>query len=247
MTDKPIYAIAGFNDNIKGTVKFSEDLDNNQIKIDLNISGLTPNSLHGFHVHEAGDLTDKCTSMCAHFNPYGKTHGCPGLRERHVGDLGNIKTNNRGEAKYTFYDNVIKLRGTKCNIIGRGLIIHEDEEVIIQKPSKTEDALTPSKMFSFYKTGFTFAMDALKTIKGVKIQFVKLVPIDSNSEIASVMVGIDAKSNHIYNIIETGKNNTVTTLEIRSFKTNQPVSEKLFIFDVLKYRDQKKYSISEPK
>jgi len=128
------------------------------------------------------------------------------------------------------------------------LIIHEDEEVIIQKPSKNnEETITHSKMFSFYKTGFTFAMDALKTIKGVKIQFVKLVPIDSNSEIASVMVGIDAKSNHIYNIIETGKNNTVTTLEIRSFKTNQPVSEKLFIFDVLKYRDQKKYSISEPK
>ena len=53
MTNKPIYAIAVFNDNIKGTVKFTEDLDNNQIKIDLNITGLKPNSLHGFHVHEA--------------------------------------------------------------------------------------------------------------------------------------------------------------------------------------------------
>jgi Cu-Zn family superoxide dismutase len=113
MTQKPIYAIAVFTDTIKGTVKFTEDLINNQIKIELNITGLNPNSLHGFHVHEAGDLTDKCTSMCAHFNPYGKTHGCPGLTERHVGDLGNIKTNNKGEAKYTFYDNVIKLRGTK--------------------------------------------------------------------------------------------------------------------------------------
>jgi len=128
MSNKPIYAIAVFNDNIKGTVKLTEDLVNNQIKIDLNITGLTPNSLHGFHVHEAGDLTDKCTSMCAHFNPYGKNHGCPGATERHVGDLGNIKTNSKGEAKYTFYDNVIKLRGTKCNIIGRGLIIHQDQD-----------------------------------------------------------------------------------------------------------------------
>jgi Cu-Zn family superoxide dismutase len=66
--------------------------------------------------------------MCAHFNPFGKNHGCPGLKERHVGDLGNIVTNGKGEAKYVFYDNVIKLRGTKCNIIGRGLIIHEDED-----------------------------------------------------------------------------------------------------------------------
>ena len=128
MTSKPIYCVAVFNDGVRGTVKFSEDTTDNRIKIDLNISGLIPNSLHGFHVHEAGDLTDKCASACAHFNPYGNTHGCPGMSKRHVGDLGNIKTNNKGEARYTFYDNVIKLRGTKCNIIGRGLIIHEDED-----------------------------------------------------------------------------------------------------------------------
>jgi Cu-Zn family superoxide dismutase len=50
------------------------------------------------------------------------------MSKSHVGDLGNIKTNNKGEAKYTFYDNVIKLRGSKCNIFGRGLIIHQDED-----------------------------------------------------------------------------------------------------------------------
>ena len=129
MTNKPIYAIAVFNENnIKGYVKFSEDLINDRIKIELNITGLIPNSLHGFHVHEAGDLTDKCSSMCSHYNPYKKTHGCPGMIKRHVGDLGNIKTNKKGDARYTFYDDIIKLRGKKCNIIGRGLIIHEDED-----------------------------------------------------------------------------------------------------------------------
>lgn len=127
MPIKPICAIAVFNETIQGTVKFTEDVVKNQIRIDLN-KGLRSNSLHGFHVHEAGDLTDKCTSMCSHFNPYGYTHGCPGMKERHVGDLGNISTNNKGEARYTFYDNIIKLRGSKANIIGRGLIIHEDED-----------------------------------------------------------------------------------------------------------------------
>ena len=124
-----VYAIAVFNNyNIKGTVRFTEDLDANRVRIDVSIKGLTPNSLHGFHVHEAGDLTDKCTSMCAHFNPYGKTHGCPGMKERHVGDLGNLSTNSKGEATYSFYDNAIKLRGTRCNILGRGLIIHADKD-----------------------------------------------------------------------------------------------------------------------
>jgi len=129
------------------------------------------------------------------------------------------------------------------------LIIHEDEEVIIQKPSNDEDdeTLTPSVMFSFYKNGYTYKMGELKSIKGIKIQYVELTPIDSNSEIKSVLIGIDVKTKHIYNIIEIGKNDTVTTLEIRTFKTNQPISEKLFIFDTAKYRDQKKYTISEPK
>jgi Cu-Zn family superoxide dismutase len=121
-----IQAIAVFNDKVKGYVIFTEE--DNKIRIDLNLTGLKSHFEHGFHVHEAGDLTDSCTSMCSHFNPYGKTHGCPGMKNRHVGDLGNIHTNSKGEAKYTFYDDVIKLRGSKCNIIGRGLVIHADSD-----------------------------------------------------------------------------------------------------------------------
>jgi len=130
MNSKPIKAIAVFpssvGNDISGNVKFTEF--GSKIKIDVFLTGLKPNSLHGFHVHEAGDLTDKCTSMCAHFNPYGSTHGCPGMKQRHVGDLGNLQTNNKGEAKYTFFDNFIKLRGSKANILGRGLIIHADPD-----------------------------------------------------------------------------------------------------------------------
>ena len=127
MSKNLIHAVAVFTESIKGQVYFTES-SSSIVRIDLNISGLKPNSAHGFHVHQAGDLTDKCKSMCAHFNPYNKNHGCPGVKERHVGDLGNIVTNHKGEAKYTFYDNIIKLRGKMANIIGRRLIIHEDED-----------------------------------------------------------------------------------------------------------------------
>ena len=129
MNKKPIIAVAVFNSgNIKGNVYFVEDTKNDQVIIKINIKGLNKNSLHGFHVHESGDLTDQCTSMCAHFNPYKKNHGCPGMRERHVGDLGNLKTDKNGQAIYNTIDDVIKLRGTKANIIGRGLIIHADPD-----------------------------------------------------------------------------------------------------------------------
>ena len=65
---------------------------------------------------------------CAHFNPYGKDHGGPEMKNRHVGDLGNIYFDKKGEAKYSFQDDYIKLRGTKSNIIGRSVVIHADRD-----------------------------------------------------------------------------------------------------------------------
>jgi Cu-Zn family superoxide dismutase len=126
---KPITAIAVFvGPKINGSVIFTEEIDTGLVKIDVSLTGLKKNALHGFHVHESGDLTDNCESMCAHFNPYKKKHGCPGKKERHVGDLGNLKTDSKGNSQYTFYDNMIRLRGSKSNILGRGLIIHADPD-----------------------------------------------------------------------------------------------------------------------
>lgn len=128
----PIYAIAVFektsNNPISGRVNFIEDLEQQDVIIQIKLSGLNKSSFHGLHIHEAGDLSDKCTSMCSHFNPFGKTHGCPGSKERHVGDLGNLVSNKQGIADYVIRDSIIKLRGIKSNIIGRGLVIHADKD-----------------------------------------------------------------------------------------------------------------------
>jgi Cu-Zn family superoxide dismutase len=121
-------AVAVFNSGkIKGTVHFTEIKNPNFMKIYIDLKGLKKNSLHGFHVHESGDLTNECESLCSHFNPYGKKHGCPGAKERHVGDLGNIHTDENGCAKYMITDDVIRLHGIR-SIIGRGLIIHADPD-----------------------------------------------------------------------------------------------------------------------
>jgi Cu-Zn family superoxide dismutase len=112
--------------NIKGSVDFVEDIDAKTVKIVGELkSNKYKNSIHGFHIHEAGDLTDSCHGACSHFNPYGKNHGGPDSNERHVGDLGNIKFNAKGISVINMKDSMIKLRGTKCNIMGRSLVIHE--------------------------------------------------------------------------------------------------------------------------
>ena len=122
-----ITAIAVFDSKIKGIVRFTETADNH-VEIEVHLTGLKKNYRHGFHVHECGDMSEQCESMCAHFNPYNTTHGGPDSKIRHVGDLGNIQSDQHGNVNHIFKDHMIKLRGTKCNIIGRGLIIHADED-----------------------------------------------------------------------------------------------------------------------
>jgi len=50
-------------------------------------------------------------------NPQGKEHGAPSDSERHVGDLGNYKTDGQGNGKGSVEDKFIKLIGQE-SVIG---------------------------------------------------------------------------------------------------------------------------------
>lgn len=114
----------------------------------------------------------------------------------------------------------------------------EDEEVTISSEnSQDENTITPSKMLSFYEDGYNYKMDIVQNINGRKIQYIKLTPIDSNTEINHVLLGIDSNTKYIYTLIEVGANKTKTTLTVNSFKTNEPLSKTLFTFDKVKYKD----------
>jgi Cu-Zn family superoxide dismutase len=119
-------AVAFFDKKIKGSVEFEEN--GKEVVITVQLEGFKKNSVHGFHIHEAGDLSEDCMSACAHFNPYGKNHGDIRSKERHVGDLGNVVADDRGVVRMQMTDSVIKLRGVKANIIGRSVVIHEDPD-----------------------------------------------------------------------------------------------------------------------
>ena len=115
-------------------------------------------------------------------------------------------------------------------------IVPEDEEVTISTiDEKDNTAITPSKMLTFFNSGYKCTMDKLEDIKGRKIQYVKLVPTNPKDQRKEILLGIDVQTKHIYNLIETGKKGTKTTLTVNSFKTNQPLSKNQFIFAQSKY------------
>lgn len=152
----------------------------------------------------------------------------------------NINQETRGNVIMQGEKYVLNVLGITRIYDGKTLysISPDDEEVTISSEnSEDENTITPSKMLSFYQNGYNYTMDIVQDINGRKIQYVKLLPIDSNSEIKQVLLGIDIKTKNIYNLIEIGSNNTKTTLTVNSFKTNEPLSKTLFTFDESKYKN----------
>ena len=60
--------------------------EGNMTTINVSLRGFNSSTtqLHGFHVHENGDLGNQCSDAGGHYNPKDKTHGAPTDTERYV-------------------------------------------------------------------------------------------------------------------------------------------------------------------
>jgi Cu-Zn family superoxide dismutase len=99
------------------------------------ITGLKPNAVHGFHVHEVGDCANEGMASRGHFNPDGKSHGMHGAEDAHAGDLPALKADANGAA-----DVRVELRGVSLDVsprglIGRAVIIHRDPDDFKTQPT----------------------------------------------------------------------------------------------------------------
>jgi len=156
----------------------------------------------------------------------------------------NVKQDTRANITLKGDNYVLNMLGVTRIFDGKTIytIVPEDEEVTISNYSKKEDkSISVSEMLTFYENGYTYKMDIQQNIRGRKIQFIKLSPIDSNTEIKNILLGIDMQTKHIYKLIQIDSSGTSYTITVNSFKTNQPISQNLFIFDEEKYINQGYY------
>ena len=112
---------------VSGIVHLEQKAENEPTTISYEISGFKTNGDKGFHIHEFGDNTNGCTSAGPHFNPFKKTHGAPTDETRHVGDLGNITTDDKGVAKGSLTDPLVKLFGP-TSVLGRTVVVHSGQD-----------------------------------------------------------------------------------------------------------------------
>ncbi len=156
----------------------------------------------------------------------------------------NVKQDTRANITLKGENYVLNMLGVTRIFDGKTIytIVPEDEEVTISDYSKEEDkSISVSEMLTFYENGYNYKMDKQQNIRGRKIQFIKLSPIDSNTEIKNILLGIDMQTKHIYKLIQIDSSGTSYTITVNSFKTNQPISQNLFIFDEEKYINQGYY------
>lgn len=118
---------------VAGVVTFTREGEN--VRVIATITGLEPESMHGFHIHQYGDCSDENgLSAGGHFNPFGMPHGAPTDNERHIGDLGNLTSDANGVASLDYVDTVLDLDGA-FSILGRGVVVHAGEDDLESQPT----------------------------------------------------------------------------------------------------------------
>jgi Cu/Zn superoxide dismutase len=138
--------LSAYNPSQKGILYFYPKSKNttNIIVLLKNIS-LHNGNLKGLHLHECGDLSDGCTSACAHYNPKGVHHGGLNSLVRHYGDFGNVQIGKNGYCQIQLLDVPVTIK--KC--VGRSIVLHEAEDDLglgetryIRNKSKINQILT---------------------------------------------------------------------------------------------------------
>jgi Cu-Zn family superoxide dismutase len=123
------------NQNVTGTVTFTDE-GNGKTKIVADISGLQPNTKHGFHIHEKGDMSaPDLMSTGGHYNPDKHVHGGPTTSPVHAGDFGNVMSDASGNAHLELEVDDISIGGPKNDILGKAVIVHGKEDDLKSQPS----------------------------------------------------------------------------------------------------------------
>lgn len=112
------------------------------VRISGRLSGLAPDTVHGFHVHETGDCSAPDASSAGdHFNPQSQPHGNPADGPHHAGDIPNQRSDASGNADVDVLVQGIELgTGSSTDVEGRALILHAERDDYTTQPSGNSGA-----------------------------------------------------------------------------------------------------------
>ena len=142
-----ISAPADTTTGVTGTVRLTQDGDD--LRMEVALAGLAPNSTHGFHVHTTGDCgrgdhdddgySEVAGAAMGHYDPLGtNNHGGPddSPSEKHLGDLGNVTADASGAVSTTITTSDLSIESSR-SIEGRAVMVHSDRDDLETDPGGT--------------------------------------------------------------------------------------------------------------
>ncbi|WP_423198220.1 MULTISPECIES: superoxide dismutase family protein [unclassified Cupriavidus] len=121
--------------NTAGRVNFDQQTGGGTL-VTVQVSGLAPGSVHGFHVHEKGDCSaPDAMSAGGHFNPTGKQHGQMTMGEHHAGDMNNLTADASGNVRVQFVMADVTVTPGPASVVGRAVVVHKDPDDYRTQPT----------------------------------------------------------------------------------------------------------------
>lgn len=121
---------------LTGKAAFSTEADG---KVKLQLSLHIPakaNKEVAVHIHEHGDCGDTGKNAHGHWNPTNDTHGKWGSAHFHLGDIGNVKLDKKGDGTLDLTTDLWTLGGDSTkNILGKAIIVHGGSDDFVTQPT----------------------------------------------------------------------------------------------------------------
>jgi outer membrane lipoprotein-sorting protein len=114
-------------------------------------------------------------------------------------------------------------------------ILKEEKEVQIAAIENSTDAIDPSNIFSFYKTGFKYNLVANEKAGNTILNVVQLTPTDTKKNYSKIKLRINKTTKLIYDATIYDKNGGQYSYTIKSQVPNKNLDNSLFSFNKSKY------------
>jgi len=123
--------------------------------------------------------------------------------------------------------------------------IIESNEVNISEPETddTDILSNPKQIFALYEKDYKYQLISESSENGSSFAIIDLYPIDLEKDYSRIRLQINTNLYQLKSATIFGKDGSNYSLTVSTFKTNQSIDEKLFIFDETKYPNVEKIDL----
>lgn len=114
-------------------------------------------------------------------------------------------------------------------------IMKAEKEVEISEASNSTNEINPTNIFTFYTSGFNYALANTEKAKGVSLSVVELKPIDSKKNYSKIKLRINKANNLIYDTTIFDKSGNRYTYTLNAQEGNKAIASSFFTFNKSNY------------